>query len=226
MMDGELIMLVALGALLGLDTVSFPQAMISRPLIAATVAGALLGDPAHGLLIGATLELFAVDTLPFGASRYPEWGSSSVVGGGLFVSAPDVAGALTTAVLASLAMAWTGGLSMLYLRRFNAWLARRRHGAVVQGDRNAIVGLQLSGLTADLVRGAMLTAAGLLLMAPLRDAALARWSTSSGVSRAIVVATAAAVTLGATYKLFHGVPRFVWYFGGALAAGLLLVLFA
>ena len=35
-----LIPLALLGALLGLDVVSFPQAMISRPLVAATLGGA------------------------------------------------------------------------------------------------------------------------------------------------------------------------------------------
>ena len=38
-----LIPLALLGALLGLDVVSFPQAMISRPIAAATLAGALVG---------------------------------------------------------------------------------------------------------------------------------------------------------------------------------------
>ena len=70
-----------LGALLGLDVVSFPQAMLSRPLVASTLAGALVGQPLAGLVIGATLGCFALETLPFGASRYPEWGSAAVVGG-------------------------------------------------------------------------------------------------------------------------------------------------
>ena len=78
----QLLPLALLGAVLGLDVVSFPQAMISRPLVAATAAALLLGDPVSGLLVGATLEMFALETLPFGASRYPEWGSAAVVGGG------------------------------------------------------------------------------------------------------------------------------------------------
>ena len=77
----ELLPLALLGGVLGLDVVSFPQAMISRPLVAATVAGALVGDAIAGLLVGAALELIALETLPFGASRYPEWGSAAVVGG-------------------------------------------------------------------------------------------------------------------------------------------------
>ena len=73
--------LALLGAMLGLDVVSFPQAMLSRPIVAATVAGAIVGDAAAGLLVGVALELIALETLPVGASRYPEWGSASVVGG-------------------------------------------------------------------------------------------------------------------------------------------------
>jgi PTS system mannose-specific IIC component len=84
----DLIPLGLLGALLGLDVVSFPQAMISRPIAAATLAGALMGRPMHGLIAGAALELFALETLPFGASRYPEWGSASVVGGALYAVQP------------------------------------------------------------------------------------------------------------------------------------------
>src|SRR5438270_2303688 len=33
-------------------------------------------------------EMIALDTLPFGASRYPEWGSAAVVGGALFAAQP------------------------------------------------------------------------------------------------------------------------------------------
>ena len=88
----DLIPLALLGGVLGLDVVSFPQAMISRPLVAATLGGALLGQASSGLLLGAALELIALETLPFGASRYPEWGSASVVGGAIFASHPHIAG--------------------------------------------------------------------------------------------------------------------------------------
>ena len=79
----ELLPIAVLGAVLGLDVVGFPQAMISRPLVAATLGGALVGNAAAGLLLGALLELFALETLPFGASRYPEWGSAAAAAGAL-----------------------------------------------------------------------------------------------------------------------------------------------
>ena len=51
----EVLPIALLGALLGLDVVSFPQAMISRPIVAATAAGAFIGNPPGGLLIGVVL---------------------------------------------------------------------------------------------------------------------------------------------------------------------------
>jgi len=99
----EALPIALLGALLGLDVVSFPQAMISRPIVAATLAGGLIGHPSAGLLIGVFLELIALDTLPFGASRYPEWGSAGVVGGALYsAQAPGMPGALPASMLAAL----------------------------------------------------------------------------------------------------------------------------
>ena len=79
----ELLPLSLLGGILGLDVVCFPQMMISRPLVGATVAGAFVGDAITGLIVGVILELIALATLPFGASRYPEWGSAAVVGGAI-----------------------------------------------------------------------------------------------------------------------------------------------
>ena len=52
---GTLILLTGLGAVVGLDFVSFPQAMLSRPIVAATLAGAICGNAAAGLLAGALL---------------------------------------------------------------------------------------------------------------------------------------------------------------------------
>ena len=79
----SLLPVAIVGAVLGLDVVSFPQAMISRPIVAATLGGALAGDITSGLVAGAVLEMIALEMLPVGASRYPEWGTASVVGGAM-----------------------------------------------------------------------------------------------------------------------------------------------
>lgn len=220
-MLGDLLPLALLGGLLGLDVVSFPQAMISRPLVAATLTGALFGDPAGGLLCGAALELIALETLPFGASRYPEWGSAAVVGGALFVAHPEYpAGALTMAVLGGLVTAWVGGVTMVKLRQQNARWARGWRDAISAGARGTIVKLQLYGMTADLLRGALLTVLAYAVLSPIADFALRAWTVDARVSRAIVVGVASTVASAAAWKIFHSTPGARWLFLGGLALGL------
>jgi mannose/fructose/N-acetylgalactosamine-specific phosphotransferase system component IIC len=220
----QLLPLALLGALLGLDVVSFPQAMISRPLVAATAAATLLGEPGRGLLVGATLEMFALETLPFGASRYPEWGSAAVVGGSLFAIHGDASpGGLTVAVLAALMCAWIGGWSMVQLRKLNASLARRRHDAVANGSKRVVEGLQVFGLTADLLRGGALTAIMLAAFIPVQRFVLDTWGVDPRVSRAVVVGIAASVAAGAVWKVVHAAPAARWLLLAGVAIGLALL---
>ena len=221
----DLIPLALLGGVLGLDVVSFPQAMISRPLVAATLGGALLGQASNGLLLGAALELIALETLPFGASRYPEWGSASVVGGAIFASHPALpaGAALTLAMLTALTTTWVGGWTMVKIRQLNAVWSGHRREALEAGARGTVVELQLMGLTADLVRGALLTAIAYALLAPLATACIAIWTTDARLSRAVVVAAAASVAGGAAWKLFHSTAGARWFFIGGLALGLFML---
>ncbi len=213
-----------LGGVAGLDTVSFPQAMISRPLVAATLGGALVGAPAPGLLIGVVLELIALETMPVGASRYPEWGSASVVAGAIYGEAgPGTVGALIVAVLGALLFAWLGGWSMVTLRQHNAVVARRRRVALEAGSRGAVVDVQLAGLTGDFVRAVLVSAAAYLMLVPAEHFVLQRWTLGEHWSRALLVATAASVALGSAWKLFHSTSGARWFFLGGLGIGLLVL---
>jgi mannose/fructose/N-acetylgalactosamine-specific phosphotransferase system component IIC len=214
-----LLPLAVLGAVLGLDTVSFPQAMLSRPLVAATLGGMLAGSPGEGLLVGAALELIAFETLPFGASRYPEWGSASAVGGALFASGGGSAGSLSLAVIAAVATAWVGSWSMVKLRHLNARMAHGAQAALDAGARGSVISLQLKGITADLARGFVLTVAATAVFAPLTRVSLAAWTMDARVSRAVAVAIAASVAAAAAWKLFHGSVPARWAFLGGIAAG-------
>src|SRR5688572_32954939 len=140
--------------MLGLDVVSFPQAMISRPIVAATIAGAVVGEPERGLLIGVVLELIALDTLPFGASRYPEWGSAGVVGGALYAAQPPgMYGALPAAMLAALLTASISGWSMVVLRRRIGEKLTKCRDRIEEGLREALMCLHLTGMALDPLRG-------------------------------------------------------------------------
>lgn len=224
MMWLDLVPIALLGGLLGLDVVSFPQAMISRPLAAATLAGALVGEAGSGLLIGAALELVALDTLPFGASRYPEWGSAAVVGGTLFATHPShPPGAMTMAIIAALATTWVGGWTMVKVRERNAVWAAQRRKALDAGERDAVIGLQVLGMSADFLRGGLLTAVAYAIFSPLTSAILRVWRVDAQISRAAVVTMAAAVAASAAWKIFHGVSGARWFFVGGLAVGLAML---
>jgi PTS system mannose-specific IIC component len=56
------------GGFVALERKAFLQAMLSRPLVAATVMGGLLDDVASGLAVGLLLELFFLGTANLGAS--------------------------------------------------------------------------------------------------------------------------------------------------------------
>lgn len=220
----DVLPIALLGALLGLDVVTFPQAMISRPIVAATAAGAFIGHPVAGLTIGGILELMALGMLPFGASRYPEWGSASVVGGALYASQMgDPPGALAVCVLTGLVTAVASGWSMVRLRRLIASRAATERAALDAGSSSAITGLQLFGLTADFVRGGAVTFIAMLLFRPAVGVMVARWTSDATFSRAVVVTAGAAVAAGAIWKIFHSVPLARLFFLGGLVAGVTLL---
>jgi PTS system mannose-specific IIC component len=222
-MSGPDIAVVAiLGAVLGLDVVSFPQAMISRPIVACTLVAGVLGRPDLGLLLGAIVECFALETLPVGASRYPEWGSSSAVGGALVArTSGDADAVVASAVIGTLALAWFGGWSMVQVRRLNASLARARHAAVARGSRRVVNGLQLYGMTADLIRGALVALVGLLIAMPLAARLAAPWSVAGVPGRVYVVTSAAIVAGAAVWKVLRGTRFAAVYFAVGLAIGIM-----
>ena len=221
----ESLPLAMLGALLGLDVVSFPQIMVSRPIVAATAAGAFIGNPPGGLLIGVVLEMIALDTLPFGASRYPEWGSAGVVGGALFAAQPaGMPGALPASVLAALLTASISGWSIVVLRRLIASRLERSRDQLEEGSRDALMSFHLSGMSMDLLRGALVTTAAMMIFAPLVKAIVAVWGSESAASRAVVVVVVAIVAGAALWKVYHSVRHVLWFLlVGLLAWTILLV---
>ncbi len=226
----DLLPFVLLGAVLGLDVVSFPQAMISRPIVAATLAGAFAGAPAAGLVVGVALECLALETLPFGASRYPEWGSASVVGGLIGTRGAQNAllpdpGAWVIGVMAAIATAWLGGWTMVQHRRLIAHWARPRLGLLAAGSMRTVVSLQVFGLTSDLVRGGLLTAVSLSVAWPVTTWAIDAWRLGALETRGALIIGAASVGASAVWKVFHGfsVTRRLFVVGLAMGTGLVLL---
>jgi mannose/fructose/N-acetylgalactosamine-specific phosphotransferase system component IIC len=217
-----------LAGVVGLDVVSFPQAMISRPIVGATLGGAFLGAPEAGLVCGSALECLALESLPVGASRYPEWGSASVVAGAVAAvgatesSFPSV-GAFAVAVLVGILTAWTGGWTMVKHRQLIASFARPRLDQLAAGSRRTVIGLQVFGMTADLLRGALLGIVMYVLARPLAALVNTRWTVGDDLSRAVIIACVAAVAAAAVWKDFHAISGTRRLFIASLAVGTLLV---
>ena len=51
----------------------------SRPLIAGTVAGLIVGNPLLGMAIGATLEFAALGSYTYGGSSTPDWPTGAII---------------------------------------------------------------------------------------------------------------------------------------------------
>lgn len=159
------IVLVALGGLLGLDGVSWPQIMASRPLVSASLGGALIGDPGAGVIVGVALEMLALPFQPFGAARYPETGPAGVVAGVAFAASPENAFALAAAVLAGWAVGWIGSFTVVGIRRVNGRILAPARRLV--GEPRLLEGRHRAAMVLDFGRAAALTGVFLLPAAHL-----------------------------------------------------------
>lgn len=207
--------LMVWGTIVGVDLVSFPQAMLNRPLVAASVTGFLVGDVESGLRIGMLLECFALDVIPIGATRYPDFGPASVVA----TAATPLAGwhdVTGLGVMIALLLALAGGSAMELVRRLNGRLARVAAPALASGEPAVLARLQRTGLIADALRSLTVTMAG-LLVAWLVLPWLGGLGDSGRALRLVAVAGALVAALtGAVRRAGGGAPRVL------LSIGLLL----
>jgi PTS system mannose-specific IIC component len=210
------------GSLVGLDLVSVPQAMISRPLVAGAVAGWIAGDIETGLRVGGLFELFALDVLPVGAVRYPDYGPATVAAVALAAGSPWEFGLGISAAL-GLILAVLGGWSLLVVRRWNARAIQRRSAALAAGESSAIRWLQYGGVLRDLLRGFILTLLGLVLASTITESV--RLDRATAVALTLVaIGSALAALAGATFRSSGRGARLKWLLGGLVVGTLIAVL--
>jgi mannose/fructose/N-acetylgalactosamine-specific phosphotransferase system component IIC len=217
-----LIPLLVWGTLVGLDLVSVPQAMISRPLVAGTVAGWLAGDVHTGLRVGVLFELFALDVLPVGAVKYPDYGPATI--------AAVVLGAgsiwqlsLGLSVALGLVLALLGGWSLQVVRRWNARAIQQRAAALAAGESNAIRRLQYGGLLRDTLRGFILTLLGVVLAVAIKNKVRLDDQTQLALTLVAIGSALAAAANGA-FRSSGRSARLKWLAAGAGVGVLLAVL--
>jgi mannose/fructose/N-acetylgalactosamine-specific phosphotransferase system component IIC len=185
--------------------------------VAATITGALCGAPEIGLIIGAILEMLAMETMPFGASRYLEWSSGSVAAtvfatGEGRISEP----ALLVGVLIALATAWLAGSSMVVLRRINGALVSGRRARLENGDATSLLFLQVMGILLDFIRGAMVVLVAVLVALPVGRWLMEAIGGSTRLNAAVIVALPTAVAIAAAWRMFaSGTRRRILVLAGA-----------
>jgi PTS system mannose-specific IIC component len=162
-----LLALLAWGVLAGLDLVTFPQALISRPIVAGAGTGILLGDPVAGLQVGAVMELFALDVLPVGASRYPDYGAG-VVGAVLLAHNRSIGETLGIAVCLALVFAVIGGWSLQWVRQVNGSRVQAAAAGLAAGDPGVIARIQWRGVLSDGLRSLLLVLAAVTVALSIR----------------------------------------------------------
>jgi mannose/fructose/N-acetylgalactosamine-specific phosphotransferase system component IIC len=217
-----LIPILVWGTLVGLDLVSVPQAMISRPLVAGTVAGWLAGDVHTGLRVGVLFELFALDVLPVGAVKYPDYGPATIAG--VVLGAGSIWQlSLGLSVALGLVLALLGGWSLQVVRRWNARAIQQRAAALAAGESNAIRRLQYGGLLRDTLRGFILTLLGVVLAVAIKNNVRLDEQTQLALTLVAIGSALAAAANGA-FRSSGRSARLKWLAAGAGVGVLLAVL--
>ena len=204
------------GAVVGLDLATIAQVMIARPLVAGVVAGWIIGDVQAGLIVGAILELFALEVLPFGAARYPDYGLGAVAAAATAGGAPGVFG-IGIGVAVGLLIAYLGEVAIQLVRQRTAADVVSCRKVIDSGDFRVIYRLHLRGILRDAARAIALTGLGLLLAAAVRIAM------PVGVRGAVLLgAVAMGVGLGTTLVSGTRIAQdgrrgLVWLAAGLLA---------
>ena len=206
--------LLGWGTLVGIDLVSLPQMMIARPIVAGTVAGAILGDIETGLKLGVVFELLQYDILPVGAVRYPEYGPATVAAVATAHAAVGALG-LGLGAVVGLVTGLVGGITMHLMRRINSRIVNGASVALESGDPQVLLRLHVGGILRDGARAALVTALGLALAWTVPPHIIGVL-TPRGEMLLAVAAIAAALAAGAagTLRLVGRGPNLAWFAAG------------
>ncbi len=183
---------------MGVDTVSCVQAMVSRPIVAAPIAGYILGDPVTGLSVGAVLELVSLNQLPIGATRGWDTAPASVAATAVAVQSSGPVALVVAAGLGVL-VGWVGSLTVHRMRQATAGLVladslRRPVTASVLSLRH------LSAMAIDFARAALLTLVA-LLVAALLTSGYESYGANVGVAATVLILISVGLALGSDVRM-------------------------
>lgn len=215
----QFLLLALLGGVVAIDGTSFGQFMVSRPFVAATLAGAVMGRPAEGAMIGLVLEAFHLNVLPVGAAKYPEGGPAAVSGGAVYAASSTEWGILLLVVIVVLAFEWIGGETVRYMRQGNMHLVPVENVPLL--NARSLERGHLLAIAADFLRGIALVAAGIPLLSVIVAIFAPLWGLSEAISQAAVAAII--TTLLASAVRIMGAQGWLTAVGAVAGLGILLL---
>jgi PTS system mannose-specific IIC component len=216
---GALLALVVFGGAVAVDGTSLGQFMLSRPVVAATLAGAIAGSPEHGALLGLFLEAFHLTVLPVGAARYPEGGPAAVAAAGAYAGTSHSFSALLVVLIFALLWERLAGASVQGLRQLNVRLSPPPGRESVRSGR--LERRHFLAIGADFARGAVLVGAGTLLAGWVLQQGF--FLLPQGTVARLALGAVLAGSMGAAFRLF-GRSRVALLAAGAAVGVLALVL--
>ncbi len=212
----EIALVSLLGGVLALDATSVGQFMVSRPLVAGTLTGWLVGEPVLGVTMGAILELYLVVSFPTGGSRFPEGATATVVAVASAGSG-GVPGALPLAIAVGLVWGQLGGVTVTMLRHANSKIIPEP-GATL-GDPGVVARTHLAAVLLDLFRGGLVTLTGVLLGRGVVAALGAAWPVSQSATVGLLL-VGASVSAGILLRDLGGFRRRKAMFAAGMALGI------
>ena len=196
------------GGIAAIDFTEGWQVALSQPLATGWVTGALLGEPAFGLMIGALLQLFWLARFPVGAVRLSDVSSAGVCGAVLGIVARTelgygTAGSIMISLLVASTASALGGVLIHWARRWNDVIVGRMTA------NTSLARAVLAGVIRSFLRGGLLC---VLVIAVWSGAAsiLSRIDAVRQIADTLpVVYAVAAFALGASLTAVAGRMRFV-----------------
>lgn len=217
---GALLLLALFGGVVAVDGTSLGQFMLSRPVVAATLAGWIAGSPEQGALVGLFLEAFHLTVLPVGAARYPEGGPAAVAAAGAYAGTSHSYSALVVVLVFALVWERVAGVTVQGLRHLNVRLSPPPGRSSVRSGR--LERRHLLALGVDFARGMALAGTGTLLFGWVLQQGFFLLP-QGGVARLALGAVLAA-SIGAALRLF-GRARLPLLVAGAAVGVLFLAIF-
>lgn len=154
----DLIIISIFGGFVAIDTAAGWQLMFSQPLVACTLIGVFLGNPATGFLVGILFQLPWLAEIPAGGTHTSEGNVGSLAGAGLAihllqnqVNTENII--LVIAILWGVLVGWIGGKLVNSMRKRNVFFLYRADRAADKANIKRISLLHIGGVSHAFLTG-------------------------------------------------------------------------